>query len=215
MRKSSYVIAFFAVALTLVLNILSVQRPDWLIVSDSDIIHDKVVVEYGLNRRCETSIIQLPSPSGAKRTYVGYDCRPFPIREVDGCDKGNKKFCMIWSTAGYFGELGIGFAIVACLAILFGVTTHSRRRRIWKSASVLVALHVLSNITAFAVVTEMYRTEAFPTFNHARPGLAYVLNTISWVLGIFITAGVVTTGISANKGHRWAAGNRAYRPIDG
>ena len=109
--------------------------------SDSGIIHDKVIVEYGLNRRCETSYIQLPSPDGSKRTFVGYDCRPFPMREADGCDKGNKKFCMIWGTAGYFGELGIGFAIVACLAILFGVTTHSRRRRIWKSASVLVALH--------------------------------------------------------------------------
>ncbi|KAI0708958.1 hypothetical protein C8T65DRAFT_829877 [Cerioporus squamosus] len=215
MRKSSYVIAFFAVAATLVLNILSVQRPDWLVVSDPDIIHDKVVVEYGLNRRCETRVIQLPSPSGSKNTYTSYECRAFPLRAADGCEKGNKKFCMIWSTAGYFGELGIGFAIVACLAILFGVTTHSRRRRIWKSASVLVALHVLSQITAFAVVTDLYRTEAFPTFNHARPGLAYVLNTISWVLGLLVTAGVVTTGISANRGHRWAAGNRAYRPIDG
>ena len=29
---------------------------------------------------------------------------------------------------------------------------------------------VLSNITAFAVVTDLYRTEAFPSFNHARPG---------------------------------------------
>lgn len=46
-------------------------------------------------------------------------------------------------------------------------------------------------------------------------GLAYVLNVVSWLLGTLITAGVVTTGISANKGHTWAAGNRAYRPIDG
>ncbi|TFK91605.1 hypothetical protein K466DRAFT_482456 [Polyporus arcularius HHB13444] len=215
MRKSSYVIAFFAVAATLILNILSVQRPDWLVVSEPDIIHDKVVVEYGLNRRCETRVIQLPYPGGSKNTYTSYECRAFPMRAPDGCEKDNKTFCMIWSTAGYFGELGIGFAVVACLAILFGVTTHSRRRRIWKSASVLVVLHVLSQITAFAVVTELYRTEAFPTFNHARPGLAYVLNTISWVVGLLVAAGVVITGISANKGHQWAAGNRAYRPIDG
>ena len=63
------------------------------------------------------------------------------MRVQDGCEDDNKAFCMIWSTAGYFGELGIGFGAVSCLAILFGVTTHSRRRRIWKSASVLVALH--------------------------------------------------------------------------
>ncbi len=73
--------------------------------------------------------------------YINHECRFFPKGEADGCNKGNKTFCMIWSTAGYFGELGIGFAAIACLAILFGVTTHSRRRRIWKSASVLVALH--------------------------------------------------------------------------
>lgn len=74
-------------------------------------------------------------------TYSNYECRAFPTRVQDNCEKENKKFCMIWGTATYFSELGIGFAVVACLAIAFGVTTRSRRRRIWKSASVLVALH--------------------------------------------------------------------------
>lgn len=46
-------------------------------------------------------------------------------------------------------------------------------------------------------------------------GLAYVSSTLSWVFGTLVTFGVVTTGISAQKGHRWAAGNRAYRPISG
>ena len=50
---------------------------------------------------------------------------------------------------------------------------------------------------------------------HIIAGLAYALNTISWVLGVFITIGVVITGISANRGHQWAAGNRAYHPIRG
>ena len=109
--------------------------------SDSGIIHDKVIVEYGLNRRCETKVMEIPGPSGGTLTYTNYECRPFPMRVQDACEKQNKKFCMIWGTASYFGELGIGFAVVACLAIMFGVTTHSRRRRIWKSASVLVALH--------------------------------------------------------------------------
>lgn len=47
------------------------------------------------------------------------------------------------------------------------------------------------------------------------PGAAFVLNTVSWVFGVLTTIGVIITGISANKGHRWAAGNRAYRPIAG
>ena len=98
-------------------------------------------MEYGLNRRCQTNIIEIPGPNNGTIKYANYECRPFPMRVQDGCEKENKKFCMIWGTASYFGELGIGFAVVACLAIMFGVTTHSRRRRIWKSASVLVALH--------------------------------------------------------------------------
>ena len=46
-------------------------------------------------------------------------------------------------------------------------------------------------------------------------GVAYVLNTLSWIGDVFIMFGVVTTGISADAGHAWAAGNRAYRPIEG
>ncbi|KAI0355684.1 hypothetical protein OH77DRAFT_1424625 [Trametes cingulata] len=215
MRKTSYVVAFFAVVATMILNIYSVQRPDWLVVHGEDIIHKSVVVSYGLSQRCELKVIEVPSGDGGRLTYTNYDCRPFPLRVSDGCEKENRRFCMVWGTASYFGSLGIGFAAVACLAIGFGVSTHSRRRRIWKSVSVLVALHVICQIIVFAIVTDLYRTDAFPSFERARPGIAYVLNTLSWVLGILVTAGVVTTGISANKGHRWAAGNRAYRPISG
>ncbi|KAH9859051.1 hypothetical protein C2E23DRAFT_855716 [Lenzites betulinus] len=215
MRKTSYVVAFFAVVATMLLNIASMQRPDWLVVHGDDILHKSVVVEYGLDRRCELKVIEIPSGNGGHISYTNYECRPFPMRVTDGCEKENKQFCMVWGTASYFVNLGIGFAIVACLAIGFGVSTHSRRRRIWKSVSVLVALHVLSQIIAFGVVTHLYRTDAFPTFQYARPGWAYILNTLSWVFGILVTFGVVTTGISAQKGHRWAAGNRAYQQISG
>ncbi|KAI0769445.1 hypothetical protein BD413DRAFT_558430 [Trametes elegans] len=213
MRKTSYVVAFFAVIATMILNISSVQRPDWLVVHGEDIIHKSVTVEYGLGRRCELKVMEIPTGDGSHLTYTNYDCRPFPMRATDGCEKENKRFCMVWGTGSYFGELGIGFAVVACLAIMFGVSTHSRRRRIWKSVSVLVALHVLSQILVFSVVTHLYRTDAYPTFRYARPGLAYVLNILSWVFGLIVMVGVVTTGISAERGHRWAAGNRAYRPI--
>lgn len=45
-------------------------------------------------------------------------------------------------------------------------------------------------------------------------GVAYILNVLSWACDVLIIFGVVTTGISADAGHAWAAGNRAYRPID-
>ncbi|KAM5533714.1 hypothetical protein V8D89_012587 [Ganoderma adspersum] len=215
MRKTSYVVAFFAVLGTMILNILSVQRSDWLVVRLSDIIHKDDIVTYGLSTRCELRVLEIPGPNGGTITYTNYECRPFPMRVQDGCEEENKTFCMIWSTSRYFGELGVGFAVVACLAILFGVTTHSRRRRIWKTASALVVFHVLSQIVTFGVVTELYRRNMFPTFERARPGFAYVLNIVSWVLGLFVTIGIIITGNAARAGHPWAAGNRAYRPISG
>jgi len=44
-------------------------------------------------------------------------------------------------------------------------------------------------------------------------GAGYVFNTLSWVFGLLIVAGVIVTGLAADSGHRWAAGNRAYRLI--
>jgi hypothetical protein len=44
-------------------------------------------------------------------------------------------------------------------------------------------------------------------------GLGYILHTLSWVLNIVIVLVVIGTGISADSGRRWAAGNHAYEPI--
>ncbi|KAH9951519.1 hypothetical protein B0H21DRAFT_179084 [Amylocystis lapponica] len=216
MRKASYVVAFFAVVATVILNGLSATRPDWLVVNNPEIFHAKVTVQYGLTQRCERQVVVVPGlPDGSKLAYTDYKCRAFPNRVTDNCEKENKAFCMTWSTAGYFTELGVGSGIVACLALLFGVSTHSRRRRIWRAVAWLTALHVAFQIITFAVVTDLYRNSRYPTFEQARPGMAYVLNALSWVFGILVTIGIITTGVSANKGHRWAAGNRAYRPIEG
>ncbi|OCH84679.1 hypothetical protein OBBRIDRAFT_798878 [Obba rivulosa] len=216
MRTISYVAAFFAVLATLVLNILSVRRPDWLIISNSDVFHSKVTVTYGLAQRCERQVIVVPGlPDGSRLAYTDYQCRPFPSRSLDRCDKENKAFCLIWGTAGYSAELAAGFGAMALLTLLFGVTTHSRRRRIWRAVAALVAFHVALQLITFSIVTHFYLTNAHPDFEWARLGLAYVLNTLSWTFGVFVAVGVVTTGISANRGHRWAAGNRAYRRIEG
>ncbi|GBE81175.1 hypothetical protein SCP_0309020 [Sparassis crispa] len=216
MRKTSYVVAFFAVIGTLVLNVISIQRPDWLVVNNPEVLRSKTTVRYGLTQRCERQVIIIPGlPDGSKLAYTDYKCRPFPNRVTDRCEKEEKAFCMTWSTASYLSVLGAGFAVVSCLAILFGVSTHSRRRRIWRAVAGLTALHVAFQIAAFSVVTYLYSNSRFPTFERARPGPAYILNILSWIFGIIVTIGILTTGISASKGHRWAAGNRAYQPIQG
>jgi len=41
------------------------------------------------------------------------------------------------------------------------------------------------------------------------------MNIVSWISGFVVGTGVIVTGIAADRGHKWAAGNRAYRRIRG
>ncbi|KAF9452390.1 hypothetical protein P691DRAFT_804913 [Macrolepiota fuliginosa MF-IS2] len=212
MRKTSYAVTFILVAAILVLNIISTKRVDWLVIRYPEYLRTKVTIEYGLAQQCERRITRIPGPGGHdEMTYHSYECRKFPMSVTDGCDKENRAFCAAWTSAGYIDQVAIGFGAVSLLAILFGVSTHSRRRRIWGAVAWLVLFQALCQLTAFTIITHNYDT--YPNFEQARPGLGYILNILAWVFGILITLGVVATGISADSGHKWAAGNRAYRPI--
>ncbi|KAG2150952.1 hypothetical protein DEU56DRAFT_779314 [Suillus clintonianus] len=215
MRKTSYAATFAAVLIILVINILSARLPDWLI-ARYDIANAQVTVRYGLMERCERSTISFPGPSkGGHLEYTDYECRAFPLRVKDKCDGENRLFCALWTSAQYFTELGIGFAAMGLAALVIGVSTHSRRRRVWRAVAGLVILHAVFQLITFILVTELYRKDRFPAFEHAKPGVGYVLNAVSWVSGFAVGAGVIITGIAADRGHKWAAGNRAYRPIRG
>ncbi|KAF5385914.1 hypothetical protein D9615_002548 [Tricholomella constricta] len=213
MRKTSYVVTFFAVALTLVLNILSNTGPDWLVVQTPEVLHTRFIITYGLSKRCERQVTRIPGPNNGKLEYTDYECRHFPLKVTDGCEKENEMFCDAWTSARYLEELAVWCAAASLCAIAFGVSTHSRRRRIWRAVAGLVLLHAAFQLAAFGTVTEMYRTSRFPTFEHARLGPAYFFNILSWLFSVFIGVAVITTGVFADKGHRWAAGNRPYRPI--
>jgi len=188
-------------------------RSDWLIVHSPEVFNTKITTTYGLFQRCEQQITTIPGPNKGKLEYTDFECRPFPAKVADNCEKENATFCAAWTSARYVVELAMWCSAVSLCAIVFGVSTHSRRRRIWRAVAGLVLLHAMFQFTAFTIVTEMYRSSRFPTFEQARPGVGYVCNTVSWVLSILIAFGVITTGISADEGHRWAAGNRAYRRI--
>ncbi|KAJ3989106.1 hypothetical protein F5890DRAFT_1401751 [Lentinula detonsa] len=215
MRKISYVITFLAVVVSLIFNVLSLRRVDWLVVKTPEVLRTQITIRYGLTTLCELKHVNIPgSDNNSRLEYTSYDCRPFPKRVQDGCEEGNSGFCAAWTSAGYAVEISIGFAVLALFAILIGLSTGSRRRRIWKAVAGLVALHAIMQIVAFAIVTDTMRTGAFPTFEDAKPGTGYIFNTFAWIFSVLIAAGVVLTGVSADKGHKWAAGNRAYRRID-
>jgi len=214
MRKTSYFVTFCLVAAILIINIISSRRPDWLVVRYEEVLYTKVTEYYGLTKTCELTVSEIPGRSDqGKITYRKYECRDFPGKETDRCEKENKAFCAAWTSAGYLDQIAIGFAAVSLVAILFGVSTHSRRRRIWRAVAGLVLLQAACQIATFAIVTDAYRMSSYPTFEHARPGVAYVLHTVSWIFSILVALGVLLTGISAGAGHKWAAGNRAYQPI--
>ncbi|KAI6121707.1 hypothetical protein F5141DRAFT_1091767 [Pisolithus sp. B1] len=141
MRKTSYALTFIAVIPLLVFNILSARLPDWLVASHT-VDDARVTVRYGLMERCERITFEEPGSSNATHSdYSDYECRRFPLREQDKCEKENKIFCAAWVSAQYCTELGIGFAATALVTLLFGVSTHSRRRRVWRAVAGLLVLH--------------------------------------------------------------------------
>ncbi|KAI0062895.1 hypothetical protein BV25DRAFT_1803088 [Artomyces pyxidatus] len=216
MRKTSYAITFLLVAANLALNIVAVRRPDWLVDDGTEILYTRTTVRYGLTQRCERQIIKVPGPSDGSEIiyYSDYTCRAFPMTSTDRCERGNRYLCTAWTSAGYVAELGIGFGAMALFAILIGVSTHSRRRRIWRAVAGLVACQALFPMITFAVVTDLYRTSRYVGFEYAHFSTGYYANAAAWVASVFVMFGVIWTGIAADKGHKWAAGNRAYRRIE-
>lgn len=125
--------------------------PYRLIVHYEEILYTKVTVYFGLHTRCALTVSEIPGPSGeGKISYRNYECRPFPSSVTDRCEKENKAFCAAWTSAGYLDQISMGFAGVSLLAILFGISTHSRRRRIWRAVAGLVMLqgnaHAISSV---------------------------------------------------------------------
>jgi len=211
MRKTSYVVTFFVTFISLILNVLSAERPDWLVITDPEVVKGvKTTIRYGLMERCQHKVVE-----DGRLKYVDDKCRPFPMLVKDHCEQENRGFCTAWTSARYATELAMGFAALALVALTIGVSTHSRRRRIWRAVAGLVALHAVFQLFAFGLITELYRRGRYAPFYDAKLSTGYYMNAVSWVAGMLIAGGVFTTGISADKGHAWAAGNRAYRPISG
>jgi len=176
------------------------------------ILNARYEAKYGLSKVCERLVIDFPG--GGSSTRKNFECRKFPDKE--NCDDENRFFCAAWTSAGYAVELAIGFGALTLVTIVVGVTTHSRRRRIWRAVAGLVVFHAILQMVAFVLVVDQYRTGRFPTtFLEVKFGPALVFNAVAWVSGVLTAISVILTGMAADRGKRWAAGNRAYQPIEG
>jgi hypothetical protein len=103
----------------------------------------KTTIRYGLMERCQHKVVE-----DGRLKYVDDKCRPFPMLVKDRCEQENRSFCTAWTSARYATELAMGFAALALVALTIGVSTHSRRRRIWRAVAGLVALHGMSKTTS-------------------------------------------------------------------
>lgn len=215
MRKTSYVVTFFLVVVSLTLNFLAVTRNDWLINNGRELLYSRTIVHYGLLKRCERQVLRIPGGSSGdwQNVYTDFKCRDFPKSVSDHCDEENRLFCAEWTSAGYSAQLGIGYGVMALVTLLFGVSTHSRRRRVWKAVAGLITLNALFSMIAFVIVTDLFRTSGLRDFAYTRLGPAWYINLLSWHFSFITVFGVIWTGNAADKGHRWAAGNRAYTRI--
>ncbi|KAJ2916773.1 hypothetical protein MD484_g3629, partial [Candolleomyces efflorescens] len=182
----------------------------------SKILRTTVTTSYGLNKACQLTLTRVPGPDKDDEiTYRDYSCRPFPSRSEDGCEKENSGFCAAWTGAGYVDYLATGFTAITPLVILFGISTHSRRRRIWRALAGMTMLQSLTGVIAFAMITDMYTRNQYSGFEHADLGKAYILHTLAWTLSFLVSVGIALTGYAAEKGQAWATGPRGYYPIVG
>jgi hypothetical protein len=205
--------------------------------------------------RCERQVVRIPDPdSDWQEVYTNFKCRDFPKSVSDRCEKENRLFCVEWTSAGYLAHMAVGFDVLALFSLLIGVSTHSRRRRVWKAVAGFVTFNgawpifvwgifanfrhfpliiALFSMIAFIIVSDLYRTSRLPEFAFVYPGKrllcpllssrslipfpftgpAWYIGMLSWVFSFLIVFGVIWTGKAADKGHKWAAGNRAYTRI--
>ncbi|KAI0253995.1 hypothetical protein BJV78DRAFT_1274238 [Lactifluus subvellereus] len=214
MRKTSYVVTFLLVLVSLALDFLAITRTDWLTDPGREFLYSRTVVHYGLQKRCERQVVRVPDPSGDwQEVFTAFKCRDFPKSVSDRCGEENRLFCAEWTSAGYAAQLAVGFGVMALFALLIGVSTHSRRRRVWKAVAGLVTLNALFSMVPFIIVTDLFRISLFPDFAYTRFGPAWYINLLSWAFSFLIVFGVIWAGNAADKGHRWAAGNRPYTRI--
>lgn len=109
------------------------------------------------------------------------------MRVEDHCEQENSRFCILFTSARYATELGIGFSAMALVALLIGISTHTRRRRIWRAVAGLVALHgmmqprrflascfldlnhcvAIFQLITFVLVTTIYQKGLYVPFNKA------------------------------------------------
>jgi len=202
MRKTSYAITAVAVICTTVFTILSLTRTDWL-VARYEIGALSYEAKYGLSRVCQRLVLSV-SDGGAEKS----NCRKFPSRDHDDCDE-NRYFCAAWATAGYAVELAIGFGALTLVTILVGVSASARRRRVWRAIAGFIVFQSVLELVAFALVVDLYRTSRYPTFEDAKLGPALIFNAVAWIFGVLTAVAVIITGTEADRGKRWAAGNRA------
>jgi len=206
MRKTSYAITAVAVICTTVFTILSLTRTDW-VVARYKLDALSYDAKYGLSQVCQRLVLNIP---GGGTKFERFDCRKFPDRKTDDCDE-NRYFCSAWTSAGYLVELAIGFGALSLVAILVGVSTLARRRRVWRAVAGFIIFQSVSSAIAFILIVDLYRTGRYPTFEDAKLGPALVFNAVSWIFGILTAVAVIFTGTEADRGKRWAAGNQADR----
>jgi len=204
MRKTSYAITALAVVCTTVFTILSLTRTDWVVAKYKV---DALSYEgkYGLSQVCQRVVLDLP---GGGTKFERANCRKFPSREQDDCDD-SRSFCAEWTSAGYAVELAIGFGALSLVTILIGISTSARRRRVWRAVAGFIVLQSLLQLVAFALIVDAFRVSRYPTFEDAKLGPALVFNAVAWVFGLLTALTVIVTGTEADRGKRWAAGNRA------
>lgn len=141
-----------------------------LVVKYKEVLYTTITLFYGLSQRCQLQVIQTED---GRLSYRDYECRDFPTTVNDHCDKDEYKyFCIAWTSAYYLDQIALGIGAVALVTVLFGVTTHSRRRRIWRTVAGLVFLAGKRNFTSSCSTCQTLKADC-PSVSSFLPDLCF------------------------------------------
>jgi len=210
MQISIYAGSFVFTLFPTVLNLVSLNRLDWITYSAKDSLGLPLKTVWGLFEVCDFG------PNGQ------YQCRPFPKDDLD-CSRPELElgiggwykpftFCDSYRTAGYSAQLA---AVFGCTALISHVIIVSRGRHFrnhgWKVLIGFILANATCQIFTTGLVVHQQRTVTQVITPGSYMSTAFILSQISWGTDILLFACLLAAGIV----HAKNGSPDGYREIPG
>jgi len=194
MQISIYAGSFVFTLFSTILNLVSLNRLDWIVYSAKDSLGLPLKTLWGLFEVCDFG----PNRQYQCRAFPrdGLDCtRPEQDPSVGGWHKPFN-FCDSYRTAGYAAQLA---AVFGCAALISHIIIVARGRHFrnhgWKVLAAFIAANATCQIFTTAIVVHQQRTALDVITPGSHMSTGFILSQISWGTDIILFAALLAAGI--------------------